>query len=321
MDLLTQYLSLVNELKAVNIQLEEHLSTVTKYEDRDAVTVATDFTIEFTEQLQKLECANEDFTVTMKHSKKLTNDIILTQKKNHKTEVDEINSRDHVNSVKSWADLEDEDEANSWAAVTKRNIKPKEETQNAVNNTNLHVSKFNTPTESVELCEGGLSLTLPVVENDKQLYNLPCGMLVYHKGKTVPKIVLTTGTRTYPSVPLGCRMWDSNDKETQNKYSLYNHKIKKNNTPDVSNFYVDEHCASLLNVPEDVSRNFRPPSRTVSESSYKNWSGYSVYKKPNFGDSKLLHDQIRDVNFDETKDLYQYNLWMMLVSLVHHQNR
>jgi hypothetical protein len=315
MDLLTQYLSLVNEVKYTNTQLEEYVTTVTKYENRDAVTKATDFAISFTQQLQKLENLNKDFATIIKQSKTLTNVIITTQRKNHQNEIEEINSRDCNKSAKSWADMEDEVDDDfgekSWATITKRNSKCKAEPNN----------NFNIPTESVELCEGGLSLTLPVVENDKQLYNLPCGMLVYHKGKTVPKIVLSTGTHTYPSVPLGCRIWDSNDKETQNKYSLYNHRIKKNNTPDVNNFYVDERCANLLDIPEDVSRNFRPPSRTVSDSSYKNWSGYSVYKKPNFGDSKLLNDQIRDVNFDETKDLYQYNLWMVLVSLLHHQNR
>jgi hypothetical protein len=182
--------------------------------------------------------------------------------------------------------------------------------------------RMEVPVVSVDL--GSVSMKLIHVVDDDQLHKLPAGVLVYHSGMKVPKVVLTTGMTNAPAVVTNCRMWDTKNKETLCKYSLFNNSIQKN-TGNISSFYIDEKVSGQVDIPEDTFRNFRVADRAHSGTSDKperrGWSGYSVHGMHNFGDSRLLREQFEKVTLDDAADLYQYSLWMLLVSVAHCQSQ
>ena len=170
---------------------------------------------------------------------------------------------------------------------------------------------------NVYLGTGQPPITLVTVSNAGDLLKLPPGMLVFHTGLTVPKVVMTTGRRTYASVPMNCRFWDPEDPETTLKYARYN--VKARGTTNIKSFYIDDRIATREN-PEDKTRNFRSPDHSNSDNR-KLWTGYGVFNKPTFGDSKHLGEQLAETTFEDALDMYQYNLWMCLVGLAHAQAR
>lgn len=211
--------------------------------------------------------------------------------------------------VKNWGDLPPPEpiEDEEWNVVTSKATKKK-----------MH--NFSVKIARVKIHPDGMTVELPTVSNDAELKKLPVGMMVYHTGKEVPKIVMTTGKNKYVSVPLGCRIWDPNsDDNIYDKYSTWNTKLP-NIDSRMKSFYINEEVAKKYHCSEDKTRNFRPPMRSYNDE-YKQWLGYYVWNNPQFGDSKYLANQIPTVGFEDTSDLYQSSLWWMLVSILHYQNR
>lgn len=181
------------------------------------------------------------------------------------------------------------------------------------------------PVDNIAIYDNGMTTQLFIVENEKQFKQLPPGMMVYNKGERVPKLMLSTGREHGPATPLNCRMWDTACDDTLNKYSRYNHRIEKDMASSINSdqFYIDKKASVVTKLPEDTYRNFRNTTRyTRSDiAPARVWTGYYVYKMSNFGDGKLLEDQLAKVSLDDTADLYQYSLWMMMVSMIHYQCR
>lgn len=337
-------------LTSLQDTLDAKLAIIVDGSNQSMMSGAADMINDTLPTIEKLERVMKHMVSHVTQAKKTCETVLDTHKKNLESQIQKLNTRnnaqvkpktrvDNVSPDTSWADLTDDIVDNvppSWATITKnsksqpRVTPPLHTTAFAVNTkreseeTWMHLT---IPTINVELSPGGIRVNLPYVENDKQLKSLPNGMLVYHRGKKIPKIVLTTGKANYPSVPLGCRMWDMRgDEETLTKYSRYNSKISRDNSPDVSSFYVDERASALTGHNEDTSRNFRTamrfyPNDDRDTKNSRTWCGYSVYKMPTFGDANILDTQMRSVSLDDAADLYQYSLWMMIVSLAHFQNR
>ncbi len=162
--------------------------------------------------------------------------------------------------------------------------------------------------------ESELYVPLFTVDNEYQLSQLPAGMMVYNIGDKIPKVCITTGTSNVPSVPLGCRMYSVDDSDTTTKYSLLNLSARSFHGPADENFYINKKLSKITKIPEDSSRNFRMPTRGKTIG----WSGYGVYRTPNFGDMKYLESQINATSIDDAVDLYQFSIHMALVSMIHH---
>ncbi len=166
--------------------------------------------------------------------------------------------------------------------------------------------------------DSNFTIKLREIECATEMASIPAGQLVFYTGGRVPKIALTTGTKSWPSVPLNCRIWTpvNNCK----KYSILNPKLMTLNEsrPQYSHYYyVDEVCAQQNGLKEDTSRNFRMPSRNMTDK--KMWPGYNVYDCATFGDSLELAGQLRSVKTENARDLYQFALWFMVIAMAHHQ--
>lgn len=159
-------------------------------------------------------------------------------------------------------------------------------------------------------------IKLPFVSTDSQLDMLPAGMIVYHRGRKVPKFILTTGSAWRIEVPVKCFMYNYNDDTRSKKYSKFNVKINTNTDESTAhNYYIDEYTARKLGVSEDSYRVFRPQPHTDAQ--YRGWRGYNVYEEPMFGDSDYLSRQFGQVHVDKASDLYQFALWNMVVAMSH----
>ena len=221
----------------------------------------------------------------------------------------------------------------SWATVTKKS-KPVKTTKvetfefNCTTTTDSKGCKWydiRIPCEIVPGNQAGSEISLPVVQNNKQLQSLPAGMMVYNKTGKVHKISITTGFSYAVGVPLGCRVWNTQDDTTTTKYSRYNHIIGKDNGPKPESFYIDEAAANKTGLTEDRTRSFRHPSRAVNRNAkdefIPRWAGYNVFHTYNFGDAQLLTDQLSNTTVEDASDLYQYSLWMNYVGLCHYRVR
>lgn len=185
----------------------------------------------------------------------------------------------------------------------------------------------------------GVCVNVVTVTNAKQMLSMTPGMLVYYTGSNIPKLALTTGNTSWPSVPLKCRIYDDAD---CNKYVIYNqvaarkHDARRESTeireedsrdardaregkdeyPHHEQYYIDEVCAKLTGLREDSYRNFRVPNKSKVGGK---WCGYGVYGCSKFGDSETLYEQLTKIEPNAARDLHQYNLWMLVVALAHHQ--
>ena len=160
-----------------------------------------------------------------------------------------------------------------------------------------------------------LTIRLITVSSDNELSQLPAGVMVYHVGKKVPKVMMTTGRSCAPAVPLGCRMYSVEDNEVY-KYSRLNLHAKTSNGPGDDQFYIDELLSRQTNIDEDTTRNFR----LALKGPEKRWAGYRVFKMDNFGDAKYLKEQLNKVKIEDSLDLYQYALHMMLVAILQYRH-
>lgn len=299
---------------------------------REAKSAATDSAGQVLNDLGEFETTlielNQNFQNLKNHSQK----IVDEQRRQLEIEINKLNN---VNKPLSWADEVDDDVPSTetpWTEVVKKIIKPvpskaaksapKREfsVEECVYDKQRWV-KITIPIESVNIHPDGMATDLMVVENNKQFKALPAGMLVYNYGERIPKLMMTTGCEHGPAVPLNCRMWDPADNETRIKYSKFNHKIESDNASNCGQFYIDRKAAKITKLPEDDYRCFRNTSRVARDNDNvgRIWTGYYVYRFPNFGDGKYLDEQVNKVGLDEPADLYQYSLWMMLVSMIHHQ--
>jgi hypothetical protein len=166
--------------------------------------------------------------------------------------------------------------------------------------------------------DSNFAINLREIKSSVEMAAAEPGQMVYYTGGQVPKIALTTGTKSWPSVPLNCRMWTPSN--NYKKYSILNPKLMNMNEsrPQYSQYYyVDDICARENGLMEDFSRNFRMPSRNHGDK--KTWSGYNVYDCASFGDSLELAGQLRSIKTESARDLYQFALWFMVVAMAHHQ--
>lgn len=320
-------------------QLLSHQLHVKENIDRNVVSTSIDHVIDIGNNVVKLIKSIETLRNTIIECESIVGNIIDIQKTNLIEETKRLNESrsggtkkelwsdvvDDPNSVPAW-DVKKPTITNQYSVPEQSNVRP--QTTSSANVAPVTFSVFNKNDNGTTWCrmtvpvisykihpEGDMSIKLITVMNDTELAQLPAGIMVYHAGKKIPKVMMTTGRSCAPAVPLGCRMYNT-EENTVYKYSRLNLHAKTTNGPGDDQFYIDEALSRLTNLDEDYSRNFRIALKGPD----KRWAGYRVFKMDNFGDTKFLKEQFSKIKIEDSIDLYQYALHMMLVAILQYRH-
>jgi len=305
----------------LNTLMEENHTYVKDGSDKTQKTVIVDNIRAYSHVINDMHKKVSELFTKLDTVKNNVGSIITLYKNNLEQEIQRMNEPfEYVGG--SWADVPIEN-SSSWVEVTKKPTKRADTFEFSC--TSTKDSKDRTWYEIRVMCEkvpgnqDGADILLPVVNTEKQFRSLPSGMFIYNKSERIPKLSLTTHSSKSFGVPFGCRIWNSQDDATVQKYSRYNSSIRRDNGPAPEQFYIDKYTSTQTNIPEDHTRSFRHPSRVQKDEYTNKWVGYNVYHTPNFGDSCNLADQLRNTKLDDAYDMYQYSMWMAFVSMVHCQ--
>lgn len=335
--MLTDYISFIGTIHQELQEFEQCVLDETNSQVERAK--ATDKAMKVKQMMDKLTNKINLVEQSTKCAKKVCDNIIDVQRRKLQEQLAQLNTNEKAfisNEVVStdWADIPadiDPIENNAWATVaSKKSTQPKVknvQSQNYAFSVSTRKEGNTTwynmivPVKDVYLdadINNDNSVAIPAihVKSDRELSKLPPGMLVMHTGNTVPKFHMTTSHKHNPSVPLSCRMYNYEDEDTATKYARFDSTLSNSaEVPqDMSRYYNDAINAKRFGIEEDQSRVFRLHK-------LNHCHGIGVYNNKQFGDAKMLRSQLKSTNLDATFDLYQYSLWMMLVSIAHHRNK
>lgn len=323
LDTMEEIIPTLQEFNLVMKQMKQYVIDGANHQSK---TKIVDSIISHKERVDRIKLKAATIQRLTEETDTIQKEIVEKHKENIEKELNKLQqSLEPGQRVTSWADEPFEEPVQSWKTVVAHGRK----NQTAVPSTrkfsvssvmegstkwvtmHLPITEVNIapPTE-----ESPFTASLITVSSDAQLAKLPAGMMVYHAGLNVPKVVMTTGKpRGGTAVPTGCMLWDYHDSDTIAKFSRYNSQIPSEKRPHESNFYIDESNARKLRLDEDTYRVFRMPNNKSQ------WLGYRVFKCNTFGDSRYLSEQFAEHPIEDTIDLYQYALWMSLVGMLHYQ--